>query len=171
MEPAWYLNDPDNISPSQNLWVKLDLCSFGCQGHRGPEDPFGRGELGLDVVDARRTRHACDLQVDNGGNTVIDHTEEEERRCIVRDLTVSSSFPWSTALSSISLAPKPKSSMSCVTAAVSTSSGSYFTSAFPAIRDTSTVMIPGGQREAAMTQPPVNLNGRVVTLQHAHPYV
>lgn len=46
-----YLDDLDNISRSENFWVKLDLCFFGCQSHRGPEDPFGCGELGLDVVD------------------------------------------------------------------------------------------------------------------------
>lgn len=76
MDSAQYLNDPDNISRSQNLRVKLDLCSFGCQGHRGPEDPFGCGELGLDVVDTRCTRHACDLQADDGGNTVIAHRKK-----------------------------------------------------------------------------------------------
>lgn len=46
-----YLNDLDNISSSEQLRVKLDLCFFGCQSDGGTEDPFGCGELGLNVVD------------------------------------------------------------------------------------------------------------------------
>lgn len=57
-----HLNDLDDISRSKDIRIKLDLCFFGCKGNRGPEDPFGRVELGLDVVDAGRARHACYLQ-------------------------------------------------------------------------------------------------------------
>lgn len=57
-----HLNDLDDISRSEHVWIKLDLCFFGCKGNRGPEDPFGCVELGLDVVDAGCTRHACYLQ-------------------------------------------------------------------------------------------------------------
>lgn len=64
---------------------------------------------------------------------------------MLKTLTVRSSFPCVTALSSISLAPKPKSSMSWVTAAAFMTSESYFTSAFPAISDTNTAMIPRSQ--------------------------
>lgn len=53
-----HLNDVDYISSSQHIWVKLDVCCFGCQGNRGTNDPFGCAEFRLNIVGTGRTRHS-----------------------------------------------------------------------------------------------------------------
>lgn len=63
--------------------------------------------------------------------------------------TLRSSFPWVFAASSISVALNPKSSMSLATSVALMMSGSYLTSAFPAIRDTNTAAIPAGHSSAS----------------------
>lgn len=140
-EVGCYLDDPNDFSWTNVSKVKLNLSLFGCQGNRGlPYSPGGQ-QPRLNVVDTGGAGHPGDLMTKRrvGAFSTSNHQPfKAEQR-----LTVRSSLPGSSTWSWISSELKPRFSNNGGIAAEVRTSGSYLTSALPAIRETSTDRIPG----------------------------